>query len=135
MLARRRVEAGVSKLQTRYRLAAHDMGLDDFLDIGGGHVAVPDGVGVNHDGRPVFALVETSRFVRADCDVSTGFGETGLEGALQVAGTAGVTATPGMVLGTLVAADKNVLGELGHQRVGRVLVEENGPRCAARSGT
>ena len=40
--------------------------LDDFGGIFGLDVAVPDGFGIHHHGRSVFALVETSGFVDAN---------------------------------------------------------------------
>ena len=53
-------------MQALDRPPSEDVGLHDLVNVLQRDVAVPDGVGINHDGGAVFALVEASRLVNAD---------------------------------------------------------------------
>ena len=53
-------------MQALDRPPSEDVGLHDLGNVLQRDVAVPDGVGINHDGGAVFALVEASRLVNAD---------------------------------------------------------------------
>ena len=57
--------------------------LDDFVDVGLGDAAVPDVLGIDHDGRALLALIETAGLVGADAPVDAALGERLLEGLLQ----------------------------------------------------
>ena len=53
------------KHEAFYRPTVHNVRFDNFLDIRGGNAAIPDAVRINHDGGPVFALIETAGHIRA----------------------------------------------------------------------
>jgi len=59
------VEDGVGNDQTRYRCAADDVGVDDFVYVLGLDASIPDCFGVDHDRGAQFTLVEASGFVGA----------------------------------------------------------------------
>ena len=63
MLANRGVETRVGDLEAPHGLIAEDMRLNNFLGIGESHVAVPDGFGIDDDGRSMLALVEAPGLV------------------------------------------------------------------------
>ena len=76
-------------------------------------MAIPDGIGINHYGWAVFALIQTSGFVDADFGAkSGGFGELlqlGEELALSVGGAGWA----GSIGGSGVVTDKNVAFKCG----------------------
>lgn len=60
------VDAGVGDAETLDGAAVHQMLFDDFGRVFRLHAAVPDRLRVDHNGRPMFALIETKRFVDSD---------------------------------------------------------------------
>jgi len=65
MFAARRVQALVRHPQALDWLAADDMRLDDFINIGLGNESVPHRFRIDHKIRAVFALIETARLIRS----------------------------------------------------------------------
>jgi len=63
MFACWRVDTIVGQHQALDWLAACYVRLDDFVDIGLGDVPIPDRLGINHDIRAMFALIETAGLV------------------------------------------------------------------------
>ena len=90
------------------------MGIDDFVDVGFGHVAIPDGFRVDHEIGAVLALIETALLVGPDPAFETALGQFLFEELLQPGLSEWIAAAPRMPLRTLVAADENVVFEIGH---------------------
>ena len=65
MFARGSIQAAIGHHQALNWLAADDVRLDDFIDVGLGDVCIPYGIGIDHEIRAVFALIETARLVGA----------------------------------------------------------------------
>jgi hypothetical protein len=107
------VEDGVGNDQTRYRRAADDVGVDDFVDVLGLNASIPDCFGVNHDCWAQFTLVEAAGFVGAHIFNAT-LSQLSFEQALQFALAGGVAATARVACFALVHADENVLVEFRH---------------------
>jgi len=62
--AGRGIQALVSDHQTRHWFSAQR--IQDFIDIRWRDVAVPDRLGIDHNVRPVLALIEASGLIRAN---------------------------------------------------------------------
>lgn len=90
------------------------MGFNDFVDICGSDVAVPDGIGIDHDIGPVLALIEAAGFIGADFVLQPTLRELLLEDPLQLALSAGIAAPAGMPFRALIYAHEDVLVELWH---------------------
>ena len=118
MLAGFRVQAGVGKTESLDRLPVNDVRFDDLVDIGVGDVSIPDGLGVDHNRRPVLALIEAAGLVRADSSLQSALGELLLECSLQVGFSGGIAASPRIARWTLVPADEDVLFEFRHRNFG-----------------
>jgi len=114
MLASFRVQATIGQSQTLDRLSADNVRLDDFVDVGFGDVAVPDGIRVNHDVGAVLALIETSGLIGADATFQSASSELLFEELLQARFGSGVAASARMACGALVSTNKNVAFEFGH---------------------
>ena len=66
MLARSSVEAGLRQAKTLDRFPADDMRLDNFIHVGFRDISVPDGLRIDHNVRPMLALIEASGLVGTD---------------------------------------------------------------------
>lgn len=109
------VEAFVGNKKSLDWLAVHDVGLDDLLDIGCRHSPVPHSIGINDHGWSVFALIETPRHIGAHTFFESTQCELLLEEILQLRLPLGIAATARMSGLALIAADKEMLLELGHK--------------------
>lgn len=122
MRTRRRVDALRRQAQPGDRLAGHDVAIDDFVDIGFGHAAVPHAIRVDDDRGAMLTLVETPGAIGADAPVQSSGGQSLLECLLQPVFGIGVAAAARMTGLSLVAADEDVLFERCHgvtSRTGR----------------
>lgn len=63
------VNASFGQHQAFDGFSANDVRFDDFFHVGGGHVPVPDRVRINDDIRPVLALIEAARLIRAHASI------------------------------------------------------------------
>lgn len=79
-----RIEAGIGNDEPLHRMAAGNVGIKDLVHIGRCHSAVPRGFGINHYGRAVFALIETTGFVSADPAFQPACGKSCLEELMQL---------------------------------------------------
>jgi hypothetical protein len=77
------IQAGIGQAKALDWLSANNVAVDDLVDVGFGDVAVPDGVGIHHYVRPVFALIEASGLVGAYPAFQASLGEFLLEKFLQ----------------------------------------------------
>lgn len=109
------IQALVGQQQALNGLSVHDVGLDDFVDIVRGNAAVPNLIGINDDGRTVLALVEASGHVGAHAFLEAAEGKFLLEEELELSLAGGIAAAAGMASLALIAADEEMLFELGHE--------------------
>ena len=58
-----RINAGIGQNQPFDRLSAQNVGFDDFIYVGDCDSAIPDRIRINHDIRPVLALVQAAGFI------------------------------------------------------------------------
>jgi hypothetical protein len=87
--------------------------LHNFRGVWGLHMAVPDGLRVNHNDRAVFALVQAERFVDAHrCAETGGFREL-LQLRVQLALSIRGAGWPRRIGGTDIVADKYVAFKRG----------------------
>jgi hypothetical protein len=107
------VDALLGQAQSLDGPAAHQVLIHDLRGVTGLHMAVPDGVGIDHNRWPMFALVQAKGFVDAYGGAeSGGFGQLlqlGEELTFAVRG-AGRARRIGR---TSVVADKNVMLKRG----------------------
>ena len=73
MFARRCIEAGVGQHQTLDRSAADNVGLDNFIDVGFGHVSIPNALRIDHQIGSVLALIEAARLVGSHPSLEAAF--------------------------------------------------------------
>jgi len=127
--ASRCVDAVVGQAQALDRSAVRQVGLGNFLRVGGRYKAIPDLFGVNDHRDPVPALIETPRSVDADAPGKTEAGggrPQRLSNRLRVPGMA---AAAGMAVGANVRANEDVSFKQRHRQVPR-----NDRRAAYRAG-
>jgi hypothetical protein len=74
-----RVEAFVGETKAFDWLAADDVRIDDFVDIGFGDEAIPDGLRVDDEIRAVLALIKASGLIGADAAFESTLGKFLLE--------------------------------------------------------
>jgi hypothetical protein len=110
-----RINAGIGQNQPFDRLSAQNVGFDDFIHVGDRNSAIPDRIRINHDIRPVLALVQTAGFIGPYPVFQPALGKFLFEDPLQLAGPTWITAGSGTTFWPLVDADENVLLELGHE--------------------
>src|SRR5579883_2679998 len=108
----RGVQALIGEQQSFDRLSVHDVGLDDLVDVG--DTAVPDLVRIDDNGGAVLALIEAPGHVGTHALLETTQGELLFEKELKLGLAGGIAATAGMARLAPIAADKQVLFELGH---------------------
>jgi hypothetical protein len=108
------VEALVCEAESFDWLIVDNMGIDDFIHLGFGNVAVPDGLGIHDDRRSVLALIEASGLVGADTALESAFGEFLFEELLQSGFSCGVAASAGIRRRALISADEDVLLKFRH---------------------
>src|SRR5690348_7551410 len=87
-----RIQALIADQQAHYRFAADDVRLHNFVDIGRLHVSIPHRLRINHQVRPMLALVQASGLIGAHPPFKPEFSKLLLEQPLQF-GLAGRIAT------------------------------------------
>src|SRR5688572_21701293 len=108
--------------QARDRAAADDVFLDDFVDVGLGHAAVPDIFRIDNDGRALLALIETAGLIGANAAVDAALGEGLLERLLQRLGPGRIAGAAHVAGLAAVATNEQVLVERGHGESGDVVI-------------
>jgi hypothetical protein len=127
------IEAGVGQHKPLNRTAMKEMLVDDLLHIFYVDEAVPDGVWIDHDDRPVLALVEAAKLVCPDFSLQAGFLDGVLERSLQLFAAFAAAAWPGGVFFPLIRAEEEMMLKLRHGNLSfvcRVVV-----RCTGVSET
>ncbi len=116
MRARLGIEAGSGKPQPLDRPAMDEMLSNDFIHIFEPDKAVPDGLGIDHDGWPMLTLIEAAGLIGAD-EVLEPCGFDGiLESGFDLLASLWKTARPRYVFVALVGADKEVTLKFRHWR-------------------
>ena len=67
------VQAGFGQPETFNGLAADDVRVDDFFDIGLSDVSIPNGIGIDDEVWAVLALIETAGLVGAHFALESAF--------------------------------------------------------------
>ena len=87
---------------------------DDPGNVFDGGPAIPDSLGIDHDGRPVLALVEAARMIGPGQGPESGLPELELEGILERLEARRVAARPLVASVADVTADEYVVREGRH---------------------
>src|SRR5581483_3775407 len=114
--AGRCVDAGIGKHQPGNWAATHDVLFDDLIHVSRSDTTVPDGLGIDDDVGPVLALVKAACLVGTNAPAQTALGQLALKQLLQLGAAGRIAAAARMTIRPLIAADKNVVGELWHGR-------------------
>ncbi len=109
-----RVQAFIRNQQAFYRTSSDDVAIDDLADVGGGDASVPDGFRINDYGWPVLALIEASGLVGTDGPLNSPLGKFLLKEFLEARLSFRIAAAARVLGRALVAADEDMLFELGH---------------------
>ncbi len=109
------VQTGVGEAQPLDRYAVEDVRLYDLFHIGLGDVPIPDCVGIDHDIRPVLALVEASSLIGAYFAFQSMLGEFLLEQFLKTGFGSWIATPSGMACGALIPAYEDMFFEFWHQ--------------------
>ena len=66
------IDTGIRQPQPLHRTAPDDMLLNDLRNVAWMNVAIPDRFGIDHDHRPVLALVQATGVIRANLVLESG---------------------------------------------------------------
>ena len=117
MRARLGVEALVGEAQALDGAAGDEVLVDDFGGVFQADVAIPDGLGVDHDGGAVLALIEAAGLVDADARGEAGGLGKLLDGRVELGLAVGVARGARGILGAGIGADKDVAFKRGQARL------------------
>jgi hypothetical protein len=109
------VEALVGYQEALDGLAVHDVRVDDLFHIVRRNASIPNTIGINDYCRAVLALIEASRHVGAHSFLESAQRQLLFEEKLQLGLALGIAAPARMSRISLVAADEQMLFELGHE--------------------
>jgi hypothetical protein len=98
-------------------MATDNVGVHDFIHVSQSDSAVPDRFGIDHEIRPMLALVQASRLVGTHSALQTALGQFLLEQLLQLGLLRWITTSPGMSWRAQVPADENVALEFRHTNI------------------
>ena len=105
------IQAGAGKSKALDWAAMDEVFCDDFIDIFEVDEAVPDGLGIDHHGRAVLALIEAAGLVGADEMLEASVFDGVLEGGFELLAALRETAWTRCGLVALVGADEEVMFE------------------------
>ena len=108
-----RVDALLGHAQALNGPAANQMLLDDLRGVRRLHMAVPDGLGIDHNRWPMFALVQAKGFVDANGGAQSGGFSQLLQLGVEIAFAVRGAGRAGRIGGSSVVADKNVMLKRG----------------------
>src|SRR5581483_11437015 len=114
MLTCGRVDTRVGQHQPSHRAPVANVLLNDLVGVCFADTSVPDCLGINDHGWPVLALIEASGLIGSHATAQSVFHQLAFEHFLQVRAAIRRAASAGMARGPLIAANEDVMGELGH---------------------
>lgn len=109
------VEALVGYEEALDGLAVHDVRVDDLFHIVRRNASIPNTVGINDYRRAVLALIEAARHIGAHSLLEATQRQFLFEEKLQLGLALGIAAPARMSSLALIAADEQMLLELGHE--------------------
>ena len=109
------VQAGIGQHQALHWPSSDDVGLDDFVHISECDPSVPNRVGVDHNIRTVFALIETTRLVGPYFSFQSSGCQFFFERLLQLGATSRIATGTGRSRRALIAANENMFLKLWHR--------------------
>jgi hypothetical protein len=108
------IEAGIRESQAFHRTAMDEVLAHDFIHVFDSHKPIPDGLGIDHDGRPMLALIKTTSLVGADQMLESSLLYGVLECGFDLFAALGKAARAPRGLIALVGADEQMVLELWH---------------------
>ena len=108
------VDAVFGDHKSLHDLAAHEVSVNDFVNIGHLDSSIPDAGRIDDHTGTVFALVQATTAIGTHRGTKTSSPEGFLEGRPEKLGALGITATPRVALGPLVPANEEMMSVLGH---------------------
>ncbi len=128
------IEAGSGEAQPLHGAAMDEVLGDDFFYIFQMNEAVPDGLGIDHHGRAVLALVEAAGLVGTDEMLEASVFDGVLEGGFELFAAVRQAAWAGRGFVALIRTDKDVMFKFRHGGGFLFLVSFcNGGSCGLRS--
>jgi hypothetical protein len=127
------IEAGAGKSKPLHGTAMDEVFIDDFIDIFEPDEAVPDCLGIDHNGWAVLALVEAAGLVGADEVLEASVLDCVLEGRFELLASLRETAGTGRGFVTLVGADEEMVLKFWHGGTSFFVLFCNGEPCGPRS--
>ena len=106
------IQARIGQPQPLNRAPMHKMLVNDLFHISRMNKPIPNRIRIDHDNRPMFALVKTAQLVSAYLALQSGVLYRVLESRLQLPAMLPAAAWPRSTLVPLVSANKNVMPEL-----------------------
>jgi len=117
MRAGRSVDAFFGQPQSRDRDSVDNVGFDNLFHIFSPHASIPNTFRINHNGRPMFALIQATSAVGANSRFQSACRQLFLKKQLQAAKPFRVATTSGVLRRTLVGADKNMMFKPCHIQI------------------
>lgn len=114
MFASRSIQARGSQHQPLHRLAAHNVRVNNFVNVRLSYAPIPDGLGVDHEIRSVLALIKATTLISPDFPLQPSLRQLQFEQLLEFGLTRRIATPPRMPSRPLVPANKNVMLELRH---------------------
>jgi len=111
------VQAFIFQHQAFNRPAADNVFLHDLIHVGQRNTAVPDCLWIDHQIRPMLALVEASRLIGAHSAFQPTLGKFHFEQLLQLGLSRGIATSARMPWRTLVPANENMALEFRHSNI------------------
>ena len=110
-----RVQAAIRQAQAFDRHSTQNVALNNFVEVSGGHSAIPDAFRIHDQVRSVLALVQASGFVGSHLSFEAALGQFSLEDSLELGLPGRIAAAPRMPRHTLVRAHKDVPLKIRHK--------------------
>jgi hypothetical protein len=102
------IEAGINDQEIVQNLAFHDRLLDDSWYVFDRHLPIPNPLGIDHDGRPMLALIETASAIGSHQRASPDATEFLLKRIAKRGFATGIAGAARMIGSALIATDKQM---------------------------
>jgi hypothetical protein len=111
------IEASFGEPETFHWTSMDKMFADNLLHIVDLNEAIPDRLGIDHNHRPMLALIKAAGLIRPDLGLQPGSLNGIFEGGFELLASSWKAAWPGRVLVPLVGADKDMALKCRHWRL------------------